>query len=104
MSYIVKQRTRDIGIRMALGARSQDVVREAMQGAARLVLAGIALGLPGALAAARALTTSLYEVQPTDLQTYITISIALIGVAMFASYFPTRKASAVDPSITLRAE
>jgi putative ABC transport system permease protein len=104
MSYVVWQSVREIGIRMALGARSHDVVFEGVRRAGVLVLAGMIVGLPGALAATRVLKTSLYQVTPTDPQTYVLISILLVVVALLASYLPARRASAVEPSITLRSE
>jgi putative ABC transport system permease protein len=104
MSYVARQSTREIGIRMALGARAQDVILQGLRRSAGLVVAGTAIGLVGALAATRVLKTSLYEVTPTDPQTFAVISILLAAVAMLAGYIPARRASAVNPSITLRAE
>jgi putative ABC transport system permease protein len=104
MSYLVRQSTREIGIRMALGARAEDVVRDAMRRAAGLVFAGTIIGLVGSLAATRVLATSLYEVTPADPHTYVVISAVLGLVAMLASYIPARRASLVDPSITLRSD
>jgi putative ABC transport system permease protein len=104
MSYVARQSSREIGIRMALGARSQDVVFDGLRRAAGLVVSGTAIGLIGALAATRALESSLYEVSSADPQTYLVISVLLAAVAMLASYIPARRASAVNPSITLRAE
>jgi predicted permease len=104
MSYTVRQRTREIGIRVALGARSQDVVRSEVRRGAVLIFAGTALGLAGALAATQVLESLLYEVKPDDPQTYLVISVLLAGVALLASYVPARHASVVDPAITLRTE
>jgi len=104
MSYMVRQRTREAGIRMALGARSQDVVWHEVRRAAVLICAGTLLGLVGALAATQALASSLYEVKPHDPQTYVMIAVLLAAVALLASYVPARRASTVDPAITLRTE
>jgi len=104
VSYAVRQRTREIGIRMALGARSEDVVRQVVRQAGSLILAGTALGLLGALAATRVLTSALYEVQPHDPQTYVAIVLILAAAALLASYVPARHASTIDPSITLRMD
>jgi putative ABC transport system permease protein len=104
MSYMVRQRIREIGIRVALGARSQDVVRHEVCRAAVLISAGMLLGLGGALAATQILEGSLYEVKPHDPQTYVVIVVLLAAVALFASYVPARRASVVDPAITLRME
>lgn len=104
MSYMVRQRNREIGIRVALGARSQDVVRNVVGRAAGLVLAGTIAGLAGALEATRVLSASLFEVKPDDPQTYFLIALILAMAAMLASYIPARRAGAVDPAITLRSE
>jgi len=104
MSYTVRQRNREIGIRVALGARSQDVVRHEVYRAAVLIFAGTVLGLAGALAATQVLESSLYEVKPHDPQTYLVIAVLLAVVALLASYIPARRASVIDPAITLRAE
>jgi len=104
MSYLVTQRTREIGIRIALGAGSADVLSLVVRRGATLALAGIAIGVAGALASTRVLATLLYEVKPGDPSTYITIAAVLAAVALLASYIPARRASSVDPSSALRAE
>jgi putative ABC transport system permease protein len=104
MSYMVRQRIREIGIRMALGARSQDVRSMVVLRAARLAAAGIVIGLAGALGAARVLGTLLYDVKPSDPRTYLLISALLVVLAALASYLPARRASKVDPCVTLRSE
>src|SRR5262245_9857366 len=101
---MMRQRTREIGIRVALGARSQDVVRHEVRRAAVVISAGTILGLVGALVATRVLEGSLYEVQPHDPQTYVVIAVLLAGIALLASYVPARRASVVDPAIALRSE
>jgi putative ABC transport system permease protein len=104
MSYVVTQRTREIGIRMALGARQGDVLSLVLGRGIALAAAGIALGAGGALASTRVLETMLYEVKPGDLETYIAIAGLLLLVALTASYIPARRAAWVDPSSALRAE
>jgi len=104
MSFAVRQRTNEIGIRMALGARSEDVVRHVVRQAGALILIGTAIGLAGALAATRVLSSALYEVQPHDPQTYVAIVMILIAASLLASYLPARRASTIDPSITLRMD
>jgi len=103
MSYLVTQRTHEIGIRIALGARSADVLSLVVRRSAALALAGIATGVAGALASTRVLTTLLYEVKPGDPATYLTIAAVLAVVALLASVIPARRASAVDPSSALRS-
>ena len=104
MSFAVRQRTNEIGIRMALGARSEDVVRQVVRQASGLILVGTTIGLAGALAATRFLSSALYEVQPYDPQTYVAIVMILIAASLLASYLPARRASTIDPSITLRMD
>ena len=104
MSYLVTQRTREIGIRMALGARQGDVLSLVLGRGITLAAVGVALGVGGALAATRLLETMLYEVRPGDLETYLVIAGVLLGVALAASYIPARRAAWVDPSSALRAE
>jgi putative ABC transport system permease protein len=103
MSYLVTQRTHEIGIRIALGAGSADVLSLVVRRGAFLALAGIAIGTVGALVSTRVLATLLYEVKPGDPATYATIAIVLAGVALVASYIPARRASSVDPSSALRS-
>jgi putative ABC transport system permease protein len=104
MSYLVTQRTREIGIRIALGARSADVLWLVARRGTALALAGITLGVGGALASTRVLATLLYEVKPGDPKTYIVIGFALASVALLASYIPARRATWVDPSTALRTD
>ncbi len=103
MSYLVTQRTHEIGIRIALGARSADVLSLVVRRGALLALAGIAIGVAGALASTRVLATLLYEVKPGDPGTYIMIALVLAVVALAASYIPARRAGSVDPSSALRS-
>ena len=104
MSYLVTLRTREIGIRMALGARATQVLGLVIGNALRLVLAGVAMGLALALGLTRYLTTMLYGVKPTDAWTLASVALLLITVALSASYFPALRASRVDPSSALRSE
>jgi putative ABC transport system permease protein len=104
MSYMVVQRRREIGVRLALGARPADVVRMVLANGLRLAVLGVALGLAGALALSRTLAHFLYEVSPRDPVTYITVALALIGVATLAAYVPSRGAAGVDPMLVLRDE
>jgi putative ABC transport system permease protein len=104
MSYVVTQRTREIGIRMALGAKQSDVLGLVLGRGTALAVAGIAIGMGGALASTRVLETMLYEVKPGDLETYVVIGGVLLMVALAASYIPARRATWVDPSSALRAE
>ncbi len=103
MSCLVTQRTHEIGIRIALGAASRDVLALVVGRGALLAAAGVALGVGAALAATKMLTALLYEVKSHDLETYATIAAVLVAVALLASYIPARRASAVDPSLALRA-
>ena len=95
---------RRIGIRIALGASSADVLKLVVRRGAALTLAGIVIGVTGALAATRVLATMLYEVKPGDPQTYPAIVIVLATVALLASYIPARRATWVDPSQALRTD
>ena len=104
VSYSVAQRTREIGIRVALGAQSRDVLGLVVKEALRLTALGLGLGLAGAFAATRVLRSLLFEVTPTDPATFICLSLLLTLVALLASYIPARRATKVDPLLALRWE
>jgi putative ABC transport system permease protein len=104
LAYSVSQRTREIGIRMALGANRRDTMRLVMGQGLRLTLAGIAIGLAGSYAATRALASLLFGVSSTDFSTFATVSLLLTAVAMIACFIPARRAMNVDPCAALRCE
>jgi putative ABC transport system permease protein len=104
MSYVVAQRTRDIGIRMALGATQGQILREVLVQGAWLTAAGLALGIAGALVGTHLLSSLLYGVQSTDAITFTVASFVLCAVALLASYIPARRATRVDPMVALRYE
>ena len=102
LAYAVGQRTREIGIRLALGARRGEVLRMVMTQAGRLAVAGVAIGLGAAVVASRALRSQLFQIAPTDTVTYVMVGAGLLIVALVASWIPARRASRIDPLTALR--
>ncbi len=104
ISYSVVQRTREIGVRMALGARRADVFALVVGQGGRFAMLGIAMGFAASLGAARAMSSFLYGVSPTDPLTFAAVALLLAGVVMIASYVPARRAMRVDPMVALRQD
>jgi putative ABC transport system permease protein len=104
LAYSVTQRTREIGIRMALGADAAQLVRGVVRDGLELMLAGIVAGLAAALALTRLLESLLFDIKPTDPLTLAAVSALLLAVGLCASWLPARRAAAVDPVGSLRAE
>ncbi len=104
MAYSVSQRTQELGIRMALGARYGDVVSLVIRQGAGLALLGVALGVVIALVVTRSLAFFLYGVSPFDPLTYAAVAVVLLVAGVSAAFFPARRATAVDPVVALRAE
>jgi putative ABC transport system permease protein len=104
LSYAVAQRTREIGIRMALGAQERTVIGLVVREAMMLVILGVVCGTLAALVVSQTMTRMLFSVTPTDPATFASVAMALLAVALFASYVPARRATRVDPIIALRTE
>ena len=104
MAYLVALRRREFGIRMALGAQRKDVMELVVTQGLKLVVIGVTIGIAGALALTRFLSSLLYGVKPTDPATFVAVSLILVGVALLASYIPARRATKVDPMVVLRHE
>ena len=102
MAYGVTERTREIGVRVALGAAGADVVRLVVGGALRMTGVGVVLGLAGGVAASRLLGSMLYGVTPLDVPTYVVAPLVILTVGAMASWLPARRAAQVDPAIALR--
>jgi len=104
ISYSVAQRTREVGIRMALGARTIDVLNLVVRDGLKLVLVGIVVGVAGALFLTRLMTALLFGVTATDAVIYVTVALGLTIVALIACCIPARRATKVDPLVALRFE
>ena len=104
LAFLVSKRTREIGIRIALGAQRRDVLWLVMKEGARFSAIGIALGLGGAFAATRWLSSELYAVSPADPLTYAGVAVVMVVVTMLACYVPARRAMSVDPLTALQNE
>jgi ABC-type antimicrobial peptide transport system permease subunit len=104
LSYVVAQRTREIGVRMALGATTSVVRRQVASEGTKVVLAGVAIGVPAAFASTRLLGRLLYDVKAVDPLVFAAMSLMMVGIGWLASYLPARRASSVDPIEALRSD
>ena len=104
MSYAVTQRTQEIGIRMALGAQMTDVMKLVLKSGLVLAVVGVGLGLAGAFALTRLMTSLLFAVEPTDGATFGLVTLCLLATTLMACYLPARRATKVDPLVALRYE
>jgi ABC-type antimicrobial peptide transport system permease subunit len=104
MSDLVSQRTRDIGIRLALGAEQRSIVRLVLAQALRPTLAGLTAGVVATLGLGRLLAGLIYGVRPADPLTFGAVAVALLGAACLAAWLPARRATQVDPVVALRTE
>ena len=104
MAYSVSRRTREIGVRVALGARSRDVLTMILGQGVRTILIGLAIGLAGSLALTRTMASLLFGVTATDPLTFAAVMLLLITAALLACYIPARRATKVDPMVALRYE
>jgi putative ABC transport system permease protein len=104
LRYSVAQRTHEIGLRLALGAREADIVRMILSYAVGLVVVGVAIGLSGSAALSRLIDSVLYGVTPTDPFAYVAVTLLLVTVAVIAAYLPARKAMRLDPMMALHHE
>jgi len=104
MAYAVSQRTRELGIRMALGASRAEVLRLVVQQGLRVTLLGVGLGLAASFAVTRLIATMLFDVSPTDVVTFTAVPLLLAAAALGASYLPALRATRIDPMVALRYE
>jgi putative ABC transport system permease protein len=104
MSYSVTQRSRDLGVRMALGAARGSVLALVMRQGMVLAVAGVAIGLAGAVGLTRLMASQLYDVKPTDPLTFVVVAVVLVSIALVATFVPALRATRVDPVVALREE
>jgi putative ABC transport system permease protein len=104
ISYVVTERTHEVGVRMALGAQARDVLRMIVWRGMSLTLIGVAIGLAMSLALTRVIKSLLFNVSATDPATFALVALLLVVIAMIASYVPARRATKVDPTQSLRNE
>jgi putative ABC transport system permease protein len=104
MSYTVARRTSEIGIRMALGAASNQIARMVVREAVFITIGGLVIGLAAALIVARTITTLLFDVKPNDLLTAMTVTVLMTVTGIAAAYVPARRAVRIEPTLALRAE
>jgi putative ABC transport system permease protein len=104
VAYAVSRRTHEIGIRMAIGAQTRDVLRMVLLRAMAPPLAGVAIGLPLAAAVCKVLASFLYEVKPLDVGTYCVVALLVPVVSLMAAYLPARRATEIDPIAALRRQ
>jgi len=104
MSYNISRRTREIGIRMAMGAQSKEVQGMVLRESMLLVVVGIAIGIAGAMGAGRLVASQLFGLEPTDPTTMLGATALMLAVSAAAGYLPARRAARVDPMVALRYE
>jgi ABC-type antimicrobial peptide transport system permease subunit len=104
MGYSVTQRRQELAVRMALGARTGQVLQLVLKDGVVLASLGVIVGLAGAFALTRLFRSLLFEIQPTDVMTFVSVAVLLVLVALLASYIPARRASKIDPLTALRSE
>ncbi|HEY6271566.1 MAG TPA: FtsX-like permease family protein [Terriglobales bacterium] len=104
VSYAIRHRTREFGVRIALGAESGDILQLVLKRGVVTVLAGVVIGLAGALSLTRFLHSLLFDVSPLDPATYAGVAAMLVAVSLLACYIPARRATKVDPMVALRYE
>jgi ABC-type antimicrobial peptide transport system permease subunit len=104
MAYVVSQRSKEIGVRMALGAHTGSVLRLILTRGIKLTATGLALGTLGAIAATRLVAGMLFEIQPHDVTTYVGVAAGLGLLSLAATYIPARRATTIDPVVVLRQD